>query len=154
MIKERLYDLAPSSERFHSHLAYTLRSFGFEPTRYDNDVLIRLDDSELCYEYMCTHVGDFMIISKNPDVKEDSKVPLDYYLGNNYKRDSQGRWCIGCQKYLKEALIQVETVLGIKLLKRDRDLLRLETILKKTNLKYWTIKIIESIKYSLERRID
>ena len=53
-------------------------------------------------------------------VKDDSKGPPDYYLGNDYKRDSQGRWCIGCQKYLKEALVRVESIMGIKLLKRNR----------------------------------
>ena len=98
IIKRDLYGLASSAERFYSHLANTLRSFEFEPTRNDNDVGMRLDDSELCYKYVCTHVGDSMIVSKNPDkimkeietlfkVKEDSKGPPDYYLGNDYKRN-------------------------------------------------------------------
>ena len=33
-----LYGLGTSSERWHIHLADTLRSFNFKPTRYDNDV--------------------------------------------------------------------------------------------------------------------
>ena len=67
-----------------THLADTLRSYGFKPTRYENDVCIRLDDSKQHYEYICTHVDDFMICSKNPErimeelssvykVKESSK---------------------------------------------------------------------------------
>ena len=131
IIRKALYGLASSAERFHSHLANTLRSFGFEPTRYDNDVWFRLDETAKYYEYVCTHVDDFMVVSKNPEkimkeietvfkVKDDSKGPPDYYLGNDYKRDSQGRWCIGCKKYLKEALIRVESIMGINLLKRNR----------------------------------
>ena len=103
----------------------------FVPTRFDNDIWIRLDKTATCYEYMCTHIDDFMIVSKNPEkimkeiekvfkVKDDSKGPPDYYLGNDYKRDSQDRLCIGCQKYLKEALVRVESIMGIKLLKRNR----------------------------------
>jgi hypothetical protein len=30
----------------------------------------------------------------------------DYYLGNDDKKDWKGRWCIGCKKYLKEAIQQ------------------------------------------------
>ena len=59
------------------------------------------------YEYLCTHVDDFMIASKKPEiameeiqsvhlVKDSSKGPPDYYLGNDYKQDKQGQWCIGC----------------------------------------------------------
>eukprot|EP00957_Ditylum_brightwellii_P107962 8236012-Ditylum_brightwellii.AAC.2 len=66
------------------------------------------------YKYICTHVDDFMICSKNPEkvmmeiefiylVKDSSKGPSDYYLGNDYKQDKKGRWCIGCKKYLDEA---------------------------------------------------
>ena len=54
-------------ERFHAHLADTLRSFGFRQTRYDNDVWIRLDRSKQHYEYVCRHVDDFMICTKNPE---------------------------------------------------------------------------------------
>ena len=36
----------------------------------------------------------------------------DYYLGNDYKKDKKGRWCIGCKKYLKEAIRRVEGIYG------------------------------------------
>jgi hypothetical protein len=38
--------------------------------------------------------------------------PPDYYLGNDYKKDRQGRWCIGCKKYLVEAIKRVERMFG------------------------------------------
>ena len=123
LIKKALYELASSAGRFHLHLADTLRSFGFVQTRYDNGVWIRPDIKNDTYEYICTHVDDFMIVSKNPQavmdeitsvfgVKESSKGPPDYYLGNDYKRDKKGRWCIGCQRYLREAIKRVEVMIG------------------------------------------
>ena len=123
IIKRALYGLRSSAERFHTHLADTFRTFGFKQTRFDSDVWIRLDQKEKMYEYICTHVDDFMIVSKNPDavmkeiesvylVKDDSKGPPDYYLGNDYKKDNKGRWCIGCKKYLTEAITRVEAMFG------------------------------------------
>ena len=123
IIRKALYGLASSAERFHTHLANSLRSFGFKPTRYDNDVWYRNDDKNSVYEYICTHVDDFMIVSKTPKkvmseietifgVKDSSKGPPDYYLGNDYKKDKKGRWCIGCKKYLKEAITRVENLMG------------------------------------------
>jgi hypothetical protein len=81
------------------------------------------------YKYICTHVDDFMITSRNPKkvmkeiesvylVKESSKGPPDYYLGNDYKKDKHGQWCIGCKKYLKEAISHIEVIFG-DLTKKD-----------------------------------
>ena len=123
LIHKAIYGLASSSERFHTHLADALRSFGWSQTRFDNDVWIRLDESGKMYEYLCTHVDDFMIASKKPEiameeiqsvylVKDSSKGPPDYYLGNDYKQDKQGRWCIGCKKYLTEAILRIEKMFG------------------------------------------
>ena len=66
MIVKALYGLALSAERFHKYLADTLRSFGFSLTRYDNDTWIRKDEKNKVYEYICTHVDDFMIVTKTP----------------------------------------------------------------------------------------
>ena len=38
--------------------------------------------------------------------------PPDYYLGNDYKKDSQGRRCVGCKKCIKETIIRVEGIFG------------------------------------------
>ena len=118
IIIKALYGLCSSSERWHSHFADSLRSFGFVPTRFDNDVWIKLHESKTSYEYVCTHSDDFMITSKNPEaimaqiesvysVKESSKGEPSYYLGHDYKKDSKGRWCIGCKKYLTEAIQRI-----------------------------------------------
>jgi hypothetical protein len=123
IIVKALYGLCSSSERWHSHFANTLRSFDFVPTRFDNDVWIRRHSSGKCYEYVCTHSDDFLITSPSPEkimeqiesiykVKESSKGPPDYYLGHDYKKDKQGRWCVGCKKYLIEATNRIEKIFG------------------------------------------
>ena len=78
MIRKALNGLCSSSERFHEHLVDTLRSFGLSQTRSDNDVWIRLDEYGDHYEYVCTHVDDFMLFSKKPDriMKEVDSVYL------------------------------------------------------------------------------
>ena len=42
-----------------------------------------------------------------------SKGPPDYYLGNDYKKNKQGRLCVESKKYIKEAVIRVESIFGI-----------------------------------------
>ncbi len=121
IIKKALYGLKTSSERWYAHFADTLRSFGFWQSRYDRDVWMRKDEENVCYEYICTHVDDFMIVSMHPEkVMEQiqgvytvkSVGPPDYYLGNDYKKDRKGRWMIGCKKYLKEAISRVDAMFG------------------------------------------
>ena len=130
IIRKALYGLCSSSERFHAHLADTLRSFGFSQTRFDNDVWIRLDESGEHYEYICTHVDDFMICSKKPElvmkeiesvylVKDSSQGAPSYYLGNDYKKDKKNRWCVGCKMYLAEAVRRLEAMFGKPLPKKD-----------------------------------
>ena len=79
-------------------------SFDFVPTRFDNDVWIRLHQHGNCYEYVCTHSDDFL--------RKSSKGPPDYYLGHDYKKDKQGRWCVGCKKYLVQATQRIEMIFG------------------------------------------
>eukprot|EP00957_Ditylum_brightwellii_P032288 2446180-Ditylum_brightwellii.AAC.1 len=63
-------------------------------TRFNNNVWICLNKSGKMYKYICTHVDNFMICYKEPD-KDSSEGPPDYYLGNDYKKDSCRRWCVG-----------------------------------------------------------
>ena len=66
-------------------------------------------------------MDNFMIVSKKLEwvmeeiksvygVKDSSKGPPEYYLGNDYKRENKGRWCIGCIKYLVEAVKRIESI--------------------------------------------
>ena len=66
IVLKALHGLQTSSERWHAYFADTLRKLGFKPTRYDNDVWIHKHKGGTTYEYLCTHVDDFMIVSKDP----------------------------------------------------------------------------------------
>ena len=43
-----------------------MQSFGLKATRFDNDVWIRLSSDGKTYEYICIHVDDFCIFSRDP----------------------------------------------------------------------------------------
>ena len=127
LIKKALYGLRTSGERWHAHFADTLRGIGFRATRFDRDLWIRLNKESTTYEYIATHVDDFMIAARRADrIMEEIKAhyqvkgdgPPDYYLGNDYKKDSKGRWAVGCKKYLTECLKRVEAMFG-KLTKQN-----------------------------------
>ena len=111
IIRKVLYGLTSSVERCHLHFSGSLRSMGFIPTRCNNDVWIKLNDDGNTYDYICSHIDDFMICSKSAkdimnkieDMYTVKGIGLPkYYLGNNYKKDQKGRWCIGYKKYPKE----------------------------------------------------
>jgi hypothetical protein len=113
-------DLLGTLVRAFRRLA-SLRGIGFKPTRYDKDVWIHLNEAGDVYNYMCTHVDDFMIVARDPQaIMEMIQAiyvvkyigPPDYYLGNDYKKDRQGRWRIGCKKYLVVAIKRVERMFG------------------------------------------
>ena len=51
-------------------------------------------------------------------VKDSFKGNPEYYLGNNNKKDSKGRYCIECKKHLMEGNWKIETIFG-SLTKKD-----------------------------------
>eukprot|EP00957_Ditylum_brightwellii_P081266 6181797-Ditylum_brightwellii.AAC.1 len=97
---EALYGLATSCAYFYDHLADTLHSMNFVPTRFYCNIWIRKLKDKKSYDFICTHVNDFSMFSENAKSVMDQiqKVytvklvgPLEYYLGNNFKKDSKGR---------------------------------------------------------------
>jgi len=65
----------------------------------------------MAYEYVCSHVDEFCIFSRDPELimkqiksvfTVKSEGPPEYYLGNDFKKDRKGRWCIACKTYIKE----------------------------------------------------
>ena len=52
-------------------------------------------------------------------VKDSSKGPPSYYLGNDYEKEKRGRWCVGCKTYLTEAISRLEAMFGKPLPKKD-----------------------------------
>ncbi len=122
LITRALYGLTTSAERFRTLLADYLRSLGFNPSRYDRDVWMRLRDKKDGYDYICTHVDDFKIVAQDADswltkishnflVK--SHGPRSYYLGNDYTyHEDLDLWTYGGRTYTKDAVDRVEWIYG------------------------------------------
>ena len=63
-----IYGLTTSTKRFRTMLADFLRTLGFLPSRFDRDVWMRLRDTKDGYDFICTHVDDFKVVAKDPDI--------------------------------------------------------------------------------------
>jgi hypothetical protein len=97
---------------------------GFNPSRYDPDVWMRKCDDNKGYDYISTHVDDFLITAKDPDVYmnylqtiytiKNPTIP-DYYLGANYVGNVNTNRFITARPYIKEAILQIEKKLQIML---------------------------------------
>ena len=93
IIKKALYGLATSARQWSLTLGEAIAEMGFQPTRADPDLWIKLDQENNKYEYIATYVDDIIVVSKNPMqyiniIKE--KFPLrnieempEYYVGDN-----------------------------------------------------------------------
>ena len=117
-VEQALYGLPTSANRWHAHLADTLRVIGFRPTRYDPDVWIRAQEDH--HEYIGTHTDDLMVVSKNPQGIMDTlsktykiaKIgPPKFHLGCDYIKNVDGTWSIGTKTYVNEALQKVKAIL-------------------------------------------
>ena len=118
LIVKALYGLTTSAERFHTLLADFLRTLKFTPSRFDRDVWMRLRDDETGYDYICTHVDDFKVVAKEPEMWIDRIAgaflikehgPRKYYLGNDYTYHAEHDiWTYSCATYAKEAIAKIE----------------------------------------------
>jgi hypothetical protein len=140
VITRALYGLRSSGASWRSMLAETIRNLGFESTRADPDVWRRpatRSDGTKYYELLLVYVDDILAISTGPreiiqniddcyKMKEGSIGPPDTYLGAQiYKHslpDGSWAWGMSSEKYVKNAVLTVET-----LLKEDESGLHLRT---------------------------
>ena len=122
IIKRALYGLTTSALQWRNLFADFLRSMGFKATRYDRDVWLRPRSSKSGYDYICTHVDDFKIVARDPNIwmnkiKDNFLVKSagepDYYLGNHYRYEEKERlWTYDCNKYVTEAIRKTEKTVG------------------------------------------
>ena len=80
-IKKALYGLSTSARQWSLELGDTLKSFGFNPSRADPDLWLKMSDDESHYEYIASHVDDLMIASKDL-MKYIDKLKKNYPLRN------------------------------------------------------------------------
>ena len=73
-------------------LADFVRTLEFKPSWFDRDMRIHMQDTYDGYAYICTHVDDFKIFDKNPQIWVDKILsvflfkeygPHNYYLSND-----------------------------------------------------------------------
>ena len=122
IIKKALYGLATSARQWSLTLGEAIAEMGFQPTRADPDLWIKLDQENNKYEYIATYVDDIIVVSKNPMqyiniIKE--KFPLrnieempEYYLGNNLQMRSNGTIKVSSRKYITEIISRYEKKYG------------------------------------------
>ena len=118
VLTKALYWLRSSSRAFHRHFADFLQSMGFHSVHYDRDIWMWLREDKTGYDYICTHVDNFKIVACDPNcwLTQFSGVfllkstgPPSYYLGNDYVwSTSENAWVLGCSKYIKECIHQLD----------------------------------------------
>jgi hypothetical protein len=124
IIQKSLYGLKSSGAEWHSLFAKSLYTLGFQPTRFDPDVWLKMRLDGSGYDYISTYVDDFLITAKDPWVYmkklqeiyviKDPKPP-DSYLGATYNVCPNETWSITASDYIKEAIRQIEKRLEITL---------------------------------------
>ena len=133
VLEKALYGTKSAANRWHAHLADTLRSMGFTSSRYDADIWIKLQEDnntkKRWYDYIGTHTDDLMIVAKDPKGHFDrlqakytiKKIgPPSFHLGCNYTaNEKDGLWSIGTGTYVAEALEKVKQVLSLPELGRE-----------------------------------
>lgn len=126
IVVKALYGLPSSAHEWHAVLSDTMRSMGFSPTRYDNDVWIKERKGE-GYDYIGTHTDDLLICAKDADpyIEQLTKHytipepgPPSFHLGCDYKYSMEKgkmRWSLGSVTYVRETTKKVEDLLGEEL---------------------------------------
>ena len=66
VLKKAIYGTKTAAKAFHDVLSDCLRKMGFLPTRADQDVWYIKSSDYSGYDYITTHIDDFLIAAKNP----------------------------------------------------------------------------------------
>ena len=64
--QKALYGMKTAARAFHEYFADTLRDMGFLPSRADQDLWYIKSSDHSGYDYISTHIDDFLIAAKNP----------------------------------------------------------------------------------------
>jgi hypothetical protein len=133
LIVRALYGLKSSGAQWRSHMSKTLRDLGFESSKADPDVWFRAAkkaDGQKYYEYALVYTDDLLLLSEKPSilmksleeiytVKPSSISEPTQYLGAQVKKwridgaedPAKTRWAMSSEKYVKQAVREVETEL-------------------------------------------
>jgi len=122
IIQKAQYGLRASGKCWHDKLHDVLRSFGFQPSKIEEDIWMR--DKGDHYEYIAVYVDDLMIVSRNPqgiideltsdpvNFKLKGTGPLKFHLGCDYFRDEEGTLCVAPIKYIDRMVDTYKNLFG------------------------------------------
>ena len=96
---------------------------GFTPSRAEQDIWMRPKGDH--YEYIAVYTDDLMIASKDPEgiIHELTDVqkfklkgtgPVQFHLGSDFFRDSEGYLCYAPKKYIEKTIGNYERLFGKK----------------------------------------
>ncbi len=131
VITRALYGLKSSGAAWRNMFAGTLQDLQYKSSLADPDVWLRpavKPNGEHYYEYIFVYVDDILVLSLHPKqtmttlaksyrLKDNSVAKLTVYLGAQIKEHrlpdnpNQIMWSMSAEKYLKEALRNLETKL-------------------------------------------
>ena len=123
IIVKALYGLRTSGLRWHERFSDCLRDMGFFPSKAESDIWMR--PGKKGYDYIGVYVDDLAIIAKDPESIIDTLInkhgfklkgtgPIQYHLGMDFFRDSNGVLCISAKKYINKMISSYETYFGTK----------------------------------------
>jgi hypothetical protein len=67
VLEKALYGTKSAANRWHAHLADTLRCTGSVTSRYDADIWYQAHSDGSSYDYIGTYTDDLMVVEKNPE---------------------------------------------------------------------------------------
>ena len=117
MVHKAQYGLPGSGHAWWLRLSETLRDLGFERSRGDSEIWLRLNSCGDGYDYIGTHTDDLMVVAKDPKTIfeglkkfytfKTTERPV-HHLGVDYysKPDAAGhyRYQLGSKTYVTEAI--------------------------------------------------
>ncbi len=123
LIHKALYGLRSSGARWHNRLSDVLREEGFSPCRAEPDIWMCQNGEQ--YEYIAVYVDDIAFALKDLQpfidtlkTKYNFKIkeagPLEFHLGADFFRDSEGTLCMAPQEYIERLVSSYEKMFGEK----------------------------------------
>lgn len=134
LITRALYGLRSSGKAWRDHMAATLRDYGYKSCKADPDVWMRAKtkpDGFKYWSYLFVYTDDILVVDHDPKtvmtylasrytLKPGSVGEPTTYLGAQISKfyiegadnPEKPRWAMSSEKYVKQAVADVETELG------------------------------------------
>ena len=123
LIQKALYGLRSSGARWWERFSDVLTEMGFRASMAEGDIWMR--DRGDHYEYIARYVDDLAIASRDPKAITDALEgkysfklkgtgPINYHLGCDFYRDSEGTLCMAPKKYIERMIDTYHQIFGEK----------------------------------------